>query len=230
MSIEVQYNLAKSRPGFLSEIVSHNDFLQTVHQPHPEELQQFQYVLGDGFTFELAQLHAPLYVFNNESNLGTLHIDDKDHGSKTHLPFHRYTRTNFATILDGWVVFINTYQARSPKKVQQKKAARFDFMLLNDWMDSEVTSREAGTKTLSPDAHSNGLFTRGSSLLRTLRHLLLSVPEDCRIDVHAANEEREHLYRKMFANKPNIIMHINQEDRSSLLKLLKRKLADLNAR
>jgi len=216
----------KPRAGFLTEITSHNDFLETVHPPRPEELQHLRHVLGDGFTKHLAQLHAPLYVFNGESDLGTRSIDDKDRGSKTHLPFHKFRRTNFATIMDGWVVFINTWQAKKFSAVDTRKAARFDFMLLDDWMNNEITSREANRKILSADARAHGMVTRGSSLLRSLRGLLLSVPEDCRIDVHSANAERERLYRKMFSGKPNIVMHINEDDSSNPLKLLMRRMMD----
>ncbi len=215
--------LFKSRPGFLSEIDSFNRFLYEIHPPKLEELQTVRDVLGDRFTAHLADLHAPLYVFNGQSGLNTISYQSEERGSNTHSFFHKYRRTNYASIIDGWIVFINTWKSNASSKFRPNKAARFDFMLLDDWMN-EDNFRLANTKKLKADVRSAGLFTRGSSVLRKIQSLVLSVPEDCRIDIYSANLQREKIYRKMVMNHNNIIVHKNYEDAASPLTKLIRRL------
>jgi|GEM_PF-4316959 len=223
MSREDETKSLTSRAGFLSEIDDHNRFLRTVHAPDPEDLDTIRHVLGSEFTQHLARLHAPLYVFNGLSNLGTRGFQDEERGSHTILPIHKYVRTDFATIMDGWVVFINTWKARKAVNNKPSKAARFDFMLLEDWMNQDDFNT-ANTRLLEADARANGMFTRGSGLIRKLQRLMVSVPEDCRIDVHSANAQREKVYRKLFANRPNIIVFQNDEDAASPLRKLMRRV------
>lgn len=205
--------------SFLRAIENHNDFLESVHPPKPEELQRLRDILGDSFTTHLAQVRAPLYVFDKWSNLGTIGVNDKERGSKIVLPIHKYTRTDYATVMDGWLVFMDTWRSRKEGKKKQEKVARFDFMRLEDWVDNTDLDR-ANIRELPSDKDASGMYTKGMGFLKTLRGLMVNVPEDCTIHVHSANLQRERVYRKAFSGRDNIIVHKNEIDAANPLKKL----------
>jgi hypothetical protein len=208
--------------SFLQAVENHNNFPESVHPPKPDELQRLRDVLGESFTVYLAKLRAPLYVFNKISNVGTVGIKDEEGGSRVLLPIHQYTRTDYATLMGDRIIFIDTWRSRKNKK-KNEKIARFDFMMLEDWVNSTDLD-QANTREISSDRSTQGMYSKGIGFLKTLRGLMLNVQNDCTIHVHSANMQRERVYRKAFAGRENFVIHKNEIDAASPLKKLLRQI------
>lgn len=222
MSEEEVVSAPPVKNSFLQTIENRNNFLEGVHPPKPDELKHLRDVLGDSFTLHLAKLHAPLYVFNKISNVGTVGIKDEEGGSRVLLPIHRYTRTDYATLMDDRIVFIDTWRSRKNEK-KKEKIARFDFMMLEDWVNNTDLDR-ANTREISATKDVSGMYSKGIGFLKTLRGLMLNVRDDCIVHVHSANLQRERVYKQAFAGRKNFVIHKNEIDAANPLKKLLRQI------
>lgn len=203
------------RFSFLDEVGIRNQLIENVfHHPLPEELQMFRDVVGHQITAELARLHAPLFVFNNISAIKTRSPEaNPSRVSRALLPQNRYVRTDFASIIDGRVILLNTWKKQNDRVPGPKKVAQVDFMFFHDWLSDEDAEISYLRSKKRDKIEGKGLDSDGMNFLKKLRDLILQIPEDCIVNLFPANAQRERIEKRAFAGRPNIVVH-HYEDES----------------